>query len=108
MRFCASGGTDGGEEVVFFFWVEPRVHAGAPCLHVDWVRAPGGRWQTSSTKQKNSSAPCAEEFLRVSNSQWCVGEVPGSQEWEHVDAKRRYVYQHADGAQPAHDRVGVG
>ena len=34
--------------------------------------------------------------------------VLGSQEWEHVDAKRRYVYQHANGAQPAHDRVGVG
>ena len=28
-------------------------------------------------------------------------------EWEHVDAKRMYVYQRADGAQPAHDRMGV-
>ena len=34
--------------------------------------------------------------------------MPGSQECEHVDAQRRYVYQHADGAHPVHDRVGVG
>ena len=39
---------------------------------------------------------------------WKRLRVPGSQEWEHVDAKRRYVYQHADGAQLAHDGVGVG
>ena len=34
--------------------------------------------------------------------------VLDSQEWEHVDAKRRCMYQHADSAQPTHDRMGVG
>ena len=93
--------------------VEPCVHAGAPRLHdgigVDWVRGPW-RWQTSSTKQKN---PAHHVRMNFSGSQSCIRvsnrlRVPSSQEWEHVDAKRRYVYQHADGAQPAHERVGVG
>ena len=73
--------TDGGEEVGIVR-VEPCIRAAASCLHdgvgVDWVRGPGGGWQTSSTKQKNSSAPCVEEFFRVSISHSCMEEIEGS------------------------------
>ena len=91
--------TDGGEEVGMVR-VEPCVRASAPCLHggigVDWVRGPGGGAKRVRLDRKTP----AHHGKRSS--------VPDSQEWEHVDAKKRYVYQHADGAQPAHDRVGVG
>ena len=39
---------------------------------------------------------------------WKRLRIPGSQDWEHVDAKRKCVYQHALGAQLARDKVGVG
>ena len=93
--------TGGGEEVGMVR-VEPCVRAGAPCSHdctgADLVRGPGGSGKRVRLNRKRSCTPCAWKRLRV----------PGSQEWEHVDGKRRNVYQHADGAQPAHDWVGVG
>ena len=39
---------------------------------------------------------------------WKRLRVLDSQNWEHVDAKRRCTHQHADSAQRAHDRTGVG
>ena len=39
---------------------------------------------------------------------WKRLRILGSPDWEHVDTKRRHVYQCADGAQPARDKVGVG
>ena len=36
---------------------------------------------------------------------WKRLRIPGSQDWEHVDAERSCVYQHALAAQPARDKV---
>ena len=104
--------TDDGEELGMVR-VEPCVRAGTSCLHdgigVDWVRGPGGGGTRVRLSRKSPAHPCAEEFFRVPISHSCVEEIEssGSQEWEHVDAKRRYVCQHADGAQPAHPSLGV-
>ena len=39
---------------------------------------------------------------------WKRLRIHGSQDLEHVDVNRRCVYQHALGAQPGRDKVGVG
>ena len=105
--------TDGGEEVGIV-QVEPGVRACASCLHdcigVDWVSGPGGGGKRVRLSGKT---PAHHVWMSFSGSQsliraWKRLTIPGSQAWEHVDAERRYVYQHASGAQPAHDSFGVG
>ena len=48
-----------------------------------------------------------EEFHGVSIS-YSGLRILRSPDWEYVDTKRRHVYQCADGAQLARDKVGVG
>ena len=67
--------------------------------------------EKSPTNQKKTQPHPVRKVFSGSLSRirvWKRLKVPDSREWEHVGAKRSCVYQQIEGAQPAHDRMGVG
>ena len=83
---------DGGEEV----GAARGDHVSASCLHdgigVDWAGGPGGGG-TRIRRNRKSQAHLVRNSFGWSQSRmrvWKRLKVDFSQEWEHVDAKRRW------------------